>query len=159
MRRFTLITALTILSTATISAALAQIPASKASTIVHSAAYPNRVKVTSATYHIGIQIGSLSLSKLRVKIPEPSPARIRIGQVAVTDADGKTINAKSSFDGKAVTIVFALPVASETMLEVDLNGVKTSDLLGRTWQFSIYGQPDGTNQEIPLGTARIQTYQ
>ncbi len=158
MQRFTSTTILTALFTATISTALAQMPASKASAVVHSAAYPNRVKVTSATYHIGVQVGSSPLSELRIKVPENAPAQIRVGQVMVTDAVGKTVSANSSFDRKAVTIAFAQPVAAGTLLEIDLNGVRTSDLLGRTWQFPIYGTSIGTNQEISLGTARIQTY-
>lgn len=157
MQRFTSTAILTALFTATISTALAQMPAQKASAIIHSAAYPNRVKVTSATYHIGVQVGNVSLSELRVRIPKDAPARLRVGQVAVTEA-GKPVNAASSFDGKEITIAFTQPVAAGTVLEIDLNGVRTSDLLGHTWQFPIYGRSVGSNQEISLGTARIQTY-
>lgn len=71
---------------------------------------------------------------------------------------GKPVNAASLFDGKEITIAFTQPVAAGTVLEIDLNGVRTSDLLGRTWQFPIYGRSVGSNQEISLGTARIQTY-
>lgn len=158
MQRFTSTIILTALFTATISTALAQMPASKASSIIHSAAYPNRVKVTSATYHIGVQVGNVSLSELRVRIPEDAPAQLRVGQVAVTEA-GKLVDSTSSLDSKEITIAFARPVTAGTVLEIDLNGVRTSDLLGRTWQFSIYGRTVGTNQEIFLGTAQIQTYQ
>ena len=156
MQRFAL-TALVVLFTPAVTA-IAPISASQASAVVHSASYPNRVKVTSATYHIGLQVKSFPVSELRVKIPSNAPAQIQIEQIAVMDAIGKAVNATSSFDGKEITIAFSQPVALGTTLEIDLNGVKTSDLLGRTWQFSIYGRRVGSNQEISLGTARIQTY-
>jgi len=137
---------------------LAQAPFFKANAITHSAAYPNRVKVTNATYHIGIQVGSSPLSEIRIVVPEDAPGKIRIGQIAVTDETRQPLSANRAFNGKEVTIAFAQPVAAGTMLEIDLNGVRTSDLLGRTWQFPIYGKSVGSNQEIPIGTARVQTY-
>lgn len=158
MQRFTSTTVLTALLTATVSTALAQMPTSKANAVIHSAAYPNRVKVTRATYHVGVQVGNFSLTEIRVEVPENAPAQIRFGQATVTDARGKTVNASSSFNGKEVAIAFAQPVTAGETLEIDLNNVRTSDLQGRTWQFSIYGRTVGTNQEIPFGTARIQTY-
>jgi len=157
MQRFTLTAILTTLLTTTISTALAQKPAPKASSIIHSAAYPNRVKVTSATYHIGVQVGNISLSELRVRIPEDAPAQIRVGQVAVTEV-GKPVDVTSSLGRKEIMIAFAQPITAGTVLEIDLNGVRTSDLLGRTWRFPVYGKSAGSNQEISLGTARIQTY-
>ncbi|MBW4542349.1 MAG: DUF2808 domain-containing protein [Myxacorys chilensis ATA2-1-KO14] len=159
MRRFIYITVLTTVFTSTVLSAFAQAPFSKASAVIHSAAYPNQAKVTSATYHVGIQVGRSSLSEIRLIVPENAPGKIRMGQIAVSDATGQLIKANRSFNGKEVTIAFAQPVAVGTMLEIDLNGVRTSDLLGRTWLFPIYGRSDGMNQEIPLGTARIQTYQ
>lgn len=158
MQRFTLTAAVTVLLTATISSALAQMPISKEKTVIHSAAYPNRVKVTRATYHIGIQVGSIPLSEIRIEVPENAPAQIRFGQATVTDATGKTLNTDTSLSEKQVTIVFNPPVAAGETLEIDLNNVRTSDLTGRTWQFPVYGKTAGTAQEIPLGTARIQTY-
>ncbi|GAP99467.1 hypothetical protein NIES2104_60330 [Leptolyngbya sp. NIES-2104] len=126
--------------------------------MIHSAAYPNRVKVTRATYHIGVQVRNVPLSEIRVEVPENAPAQIRFGQATVTDATGKAINANSSSSEKGVTIAFNPPVAAGETLEIDLNNVRTSDLIGRAWQFSIYGKTVGTAEEIPLGTARIQTY-
>lgn len=158
MQRFTLVAALTVLLTATISSALAQMPISKEKTVIHSAAYPNRVKVTRATYHIGIQIGSIPLSEIRIEVPENAPAQIRFGQASVTDATGKTLNTNASLSEKQVTIAFTPPVAAGETIEIELNNVRTSDLIGRTWLFPIYGKTAGSAQEIPLGTARIQTY-
>ncbi len=158
MQCFIFTTAITTLLTSTISTVLAQAPFSKANAITHSVAYPNRVKVTDATYHIGIQVGSSQLSEIRISVPEDAPGKIRIGQIAVTDGTRQSLSANRAFNGREVTIAFTQPVAAGTMLEIDLNGVRTSDLLGRTWQLPIYGRSVGSNQEIPLGTARIQTY-
>jgi hypothetical protein len=159
MQRFTLTAAVTVLLTATISSALAQIPISKEKTVIHSAAYPNRVKVTRATYHIGIQVGRVPLSGIRVEVPENAPAQIRFGQVAVTDSNGNPITANTSSNEKGVTIAFTSPVAAGETIEIDLLNVKTSDLTGRTWLFPVYGKTAESDQELPLGTARIQTYQ
>jgi hypothetical protein len=159
MQRFTLTAAVTVLLTATISSALAQIPISKEKAVIHSAAYPNRVKVTRATYHIGIQVGRVPLSGIRVEVPENAPAQIRFGQVAVTDSTGNPITANTSSNEKGVTIAFTSPVSAGETIEIDLLNVKTSDLIGRTWLFPIYGKAVESNQELPLGTARIQTYQ
>jgi hypothetical protein len=38
--------------------------ASLASGLIHSAAYPDRVKVSSATYHVGVETGASSLSEI-----------------------------------------------------------------------------------------------
>lgn len=158
MQRFIYTVTLTVVFTSMTSSSFAQALFSQASAITHSAAYPNRVKVTSATYHVGIQVGSSSLSEIRLSIPEEAPGKIQIGQIAVSDASGKTVDAKHSLDGKEVTIAFAQPVAAGTALEIDLNRVRTSDLIGRTWLFPIYGKDAKTNQAVSLGTARIQTY-
>ena len=158
MQQFTLTAAVTVLLTATISSALAQVPVSKEKSVFHSAAYPNRVKVTSATYHIGAQVGNIPLSEVRISVPENAPAQIRFGQATVTNAAGKIINANSSLSEKGVTITFNPPVTAGETLEIDLNNVRTSDLAGRVWQFSVYGKTVETAEEIPLGTARIQTY-
>ncbi len=159
MQQFTLTAAVTVLLTATISSALAQMPISKEKTVIHSAAYPNRVKVTRAIYHIGVQVGAIPLSEVRVKVPENAPAQIRFGQATVTDATGKTLNTSTSLSEKEVAIAFAPSIAAGETIEIDLNNVRTSDLIGRTWLFPIYGKTIGSAQEIPLGTARIQTYQ
>jgi hypothetical protein len=159
MQSFIYTATLTTILTATTLAAFAQAPFPRASTVIHSAAYPNRVKVTRATYRVGIQVGSSPLSEIQLIVPENAPGRIQIRQITVTDAAGQPISANSSFNGKEVTIAFTQPIPVGTRLEIDLNGVKTSDLLGRTWLFPIYGRSVGINQLIPLGTARIQTYQ
>jgi hypothetical protein len=158
MQRFIYATTLTAILTSTSLATASQASNFGASRITHSAAYPNRVKVTSATYRVGIQVGSDSLSELRLIVPEDAPGNLRIGRITIANAAGQSINANSSFDGKEITIAFVQPVTAGTLLEIGINGVRTSDLLGRTWLFPIYGRNAGTNQLISLGTARIQTY-
>jgi hypothetical protein len=159
MQRFIYTSALTVLLTSTILSTFAQAAPSQASGIIHSAAYPNRVKVTSSTYHVGIQVAGSPLSEIRLVVPENKPGKFRIGQIAIANGAGQPISANPSFNGKEVTIAFAQPVIAGTTIEIDLNGVRTSDLLGRTWLFPIYGRSVGSSQAIPLGTARIQTYQ
>jgi Protein of unknown function (DUF2808) len=134
-------------------------PVAKASSLVHSTAYPNRVKVANATYHVGLRIEENSLSQLLILVPDDAPGKIWFSnRIEVTDRAGHLINTTSSFDSKRVTIAFTQPVSSGTTLEIDLKGVRTSDLLGRTWLFPIEGIGVNSNQTIQLGTARIQTY-
>lgn len=159
MQRFIYSSALAVLFTSTILSASAQASPLQASGIIHSAAYPNRVKVTSATYHVGIQVAGSPLSGIRITVPENKVGKFRIGQIAIVNGTGQPIAEKHSFNGREVTIAFAQPVIAGTTIEINLNSVRTSDLLGRTWLFPIYGRSIGLNQEIPLGTARIQTYQ
>lgn len=161
MRRFMYAIVSTLLVTSIIPSASAKLPPSsaEADSIIHSAAYPNRVKVTSATYHVGLKVGSSGLSEIRFNIPENAPAKIQFGRVKVADARGQLIATESSGDGNNLMIRFTQPVAVGTTLEIDLEGVRTSDLLGRTWLFPMYGRRGGATQDFPLGTARIQTYQ
>ncbi len=148
-----------LLYAATIAGFAALTPVAKASSLVHSAAYPNRVKVTNATYHVGLWVEGNPLSQLSILVPDDAPGRIRFSnRVEVTDRAGHLVSTTSSFDGKRVTIAFTQPVSSGTTLEIDLKEVRTSDLLGRTWLFPVEGIGINSNQAIQLGTARIQTY-
>lgn len=140
---------------------LSSAPIASATSLIHSVAYPRNAKIAhlfGVTYHIGLNVQGEDLSQLSILVPNNTPGRIRINRgIKVTDQAGKKIEATSSFDGKQIMIAFAQPVSSGVTVEVDLQGVRTSDLLGRTWLFPVYGRNAGSTQNIPFGTARIQT--
>jgi hypothetical protein len=136
-------------------------PIAGATSLIHSTAYPRNAKIAhlfGVTYHIGLNVKGENLSQLSILVPNNTPGKIRINRgIKVTDQAGQEIEATSSFDGKQIMINFAQPVSSGTTVEVDLQGVRTSDLLGRTWLFPVYGRSANSTQNIPFGTARLQT--
>lgn len=123
--------------------------------IVHSGAHPNSVHVLNATHHFDLYVGGDALSQLLIGLPEG----IRVSNgINVTNQAGQKIDATVSIKDTKATIAFAQPVPIGTTLSVYIQGVETSDYLGRTWLYPIYGRSVGTSAEIPLGTAQIQTY-
>lgn len=127
----------------------------RASLIIHSGAHPNGVHVLYATHHFDLSVGGEALSQILIDLPEG----IRIGKgIAVTNQSGQTINTTVSIKETSATIVFAQPVSAGTTLSVFMQGVETSDYMGRDWLYPIYGRSIGMNVNIPLGTAQIQTY-
>jgi hypothetical protein len=155
-----------IYAAAAILASIASIPTSQAagapsdakvSYIIYSTAYPKNARVQNATYHIGVEVAGYSLSQLSIEIPELVKTRRGI---AITDQFGKEVDAIVSFKGRLATIAFAQPVSPGTTLELDMKGVNTlgTGRLGRTWLFPISSRYVGLNADIPLGTARIQSY-
>lgn len=129
----------------------------KVSSTIHSTAYPNNARVQNATFHVGIAVSGYSLSHLAIDIPKQ--VKIRRG-IEVTDQTGKKVDTAVSFNGTSATIAFTQPVPPGTTLELDMKGVSTSGTgrLGRIWLFPTFSRYVGLNADIPLGTARIQTY-
>lgn len=137
---------------------LTSIDAPTGSHIVHSVAYPLNARVHSATYHIGLAV--VDRSVIQVSIGIPASIKIRRG-IEITDQTGKKLDATTSFNGSVTTIAFAQPISPGTTLELDMKGVTTSEAghLGRAWLFPVSSRAVSQTTDIPLGTARIQTYQ
>lgn len=119
-----------------------------------SAALPRNARVPFATYRIRVHVENTSLTQLSIDLPEA--LSIKRG-LDVVDQTGQAINATLTVKSNSAIIDFAQPVAPGTILEVDLNGVSTSDYLGRTWLLPVSSRSVGMNRDIPLGIARIQT--
>lgn len=120
----------------------------------NSAALPNNARVPFATYRIRVHVEQIPLTQLSIDLPKT--LTIKRG-LDVVDQTGQAINATLTVKSNIAIINFAQPVAPGTILKVDLNGVSTSDYLGRTWLLPVSSRSVGMNSDIPLGIARIQT--
>ncbi|HEY9601997.1 MAG TPA: DUF2808 domain-containing protein [Allocoleopsis sp.] len=127
----------------------------KTTLLVHSGAHPNNARVPNATHHFKLYVAGNALSQLSIDLPEGISVRRGI---EVTDQSGKKVDETVSINDRKATIAFAQPVPPGTLLSVEMKGIRTSDYLGRTWLYRVYGKDVGMTGEIPLGTARIQTY-
>ncbi|MGB8699820.1 MAG: hypothetical protein WCD18_10420 [Thermosynechococcaceae cyanobacterium] len=121
----------------------------------HSAANPSNSRVPFADYHIGVHVAGYSLSELIVDLPKDFTLTQNI---VVKNKAGQPIEAKVSVAGNKATLVFAQPVAPETMLEVFFRSVRTSTLVSHVWLLPVSGKRADTSTVISLGTAQIHTY-
>lgn len=122
--------------------------------ILESGAYPNSASTPYATHHFTIHVQGKSLSELSIDLPE----YVSILQgIEVTNQSGQKIDAKVSVNNRIATIVFSKSVQPDTTLSIEMKGVNTLGI-DNTWHYRVYGKMVGINEEIPLGTARIQTY-
>lgn len=127
----------------------------KATHLVHSGAHPNNPRVPNATHHFKLYVAGKALSQLSIDLPEG----IRFSRgIEVTDQAGKKVDETVSINDRKATIAFAQPVSPGTLLSIEMKGITTSDYLGHTWLYRVYGKDVGMTVEIPLGTAQIQTY-
>lgn len=120
----------------------------------HSDAHQNSARVQGATHHFEYFVQKNALSELLIQIPD----QIKISRgIEIQDQTGKMLDAKVSIDGKQALITFNQPIPPNTTISVKMRGILTPGY-ARTWQYKLYGKFAGINQEIPLGLARIQTY-
>lgn len=122
----------------------------------HSAASPSNSRVPFADYHVGVHVSGYALSELTVDLPKDFT--LSRGTM-VRNKKGQTIDAKVSVAGGKATFVFAQPVAPETMLELVFKSVRTSTLVSHVWLLPVSGKRVDTAMILPLGTARIHTYE
>jgi len=119
-----------------------------------STALPRKARVPFATYRLRVHVENTSLTQLSINLPETLTIKRGLN---VVDQTGQVINATFTVKNNSAIIDFAQPVAPGTILRVDLNGISTSDYLGRTWLLPVSSRSVGMKSDIPLGTARIQT--
>lgn len=120
-----------------------------------SSALPSNARAPFANYRFGIHVIGYSLAELSIDIPEG----VKVGGgITITDQFGKKLEANTAIEGKTVMIVFAQPVAPETILRIRLNSVRTSTLESRVWLFPISMKSPEILTDIPLGIVRIDTY-
>jgi hypothetical protein len=122
--------------------------------IIHSVAYPRDAKYKNATYHFGLQVTGMSISKLTVEIPDG----IRLPRsIQVSDQAKRKIPVQVSSSDGNVMIAFAQPVPVNTTLEVDLNGIDASFYSPSTKLFHVSGTVPGLTRDIPFGFARFRS--
>lgn len=127
----------------------------KVTHFVHSAAHPNNARIQNVTHHFDLHVKGTSLSEISIDIPNG----ICISQgIEVTDRSGKKVDTSVSLSARKATIAFTQPVAPDTILLIEMKGVKTPGYLGRAWNYLVYTRDVGMTTEIPMGTAEIRTY-
>lgn len=120
-----------------------------------TAAIPSNPRVPFAKYRFGIHVSGYSLSQLTVNIPE----QIQVSEnITVTDQSGQRIESSTTFEGNKAIVTFTQPVVPDTNLKVTLNGVRTSTFSNQVWLFPIAWRGVEMTADIPLGMARIATY-
>ncbi len=100
---------------------------------------------------------NLLFSPTQLAISLPEQFKVKQG-VEISNQVDQTVSATTLNTDNTIIINFAQPVAPGTLLTVDLNGVSTSDYLGRTWLLSVSGKSLGMTANIPIGITQIQTY-
>ncbi len=152
MKRFSYAIALTLALTTAIPPA--QSHEAGVTHLHNSAALPNNAIAAFATYRVRLHVETKPLTQLSINLPED----LRVTEaVEITNQAGQRVDARVTVENGAFTIAFTQPVSPETLLQIDLNGVRTSDLVGRTWLLPIAMRNTNGTANIPLGFARIQT--
>lgn len=129
----------------------------KAPHLVHSGAHPNDARVPSATHHFEVHVQGSELSQLFIDLPED--IKLKRG-IEVTDQSGQKVDATVFVNRKGASVTFAQPVPSETTLTVSMKGVQTpAPGYARSWRYPIYSRSVGTNEDVRIGLAQIQTYE
>lgn len=121
---------------------------------IHSNAHPNNASFQNGVHHFEIEVPKPGVSAISLDIP---PGITVTRNIEVENKLGQQINAKVSMNDNKATLTFSEVIPANTILSVKVKGVKTNGY-PNTWNYRIYGVMAGINQEIPLGTARIDTY-
>jgi hypothetical protein len=121
---------------------------------IHSDAHPSSAGVRDAVHHFEINVLNSGLSSLSIELPEGISIR---DEIEVKNQDDQKIDAKVSMNDRQATIAFSQPVPPQTKLFISLKGVRTPGY-GKAWNYKIYATIDGIDQEIPLGTRTVHTY-
>jgi Protein of unknown function (DUF2808) len=120
-----------------------------------SSANPSNSRIPFADYYVGIHVSGYSLSQITVDLPQDF---IVSKNIIVRNKAGQKIEAAVSVEGGKAKFVFVQPVEPETMLKLVFKSVRTSTLVSQVWLLPVSGQRADTKIEVPLGTARIHTY-
>ncbi|WP_414567997.1 hypothetical protein [Nostoc sp. CCY 9925] len=126
----------------------------KASYIGNGVAFPSTVGFPGATHEFQVHVQGQSLSELAIDLPDG--VSINKG-IEIQNQSGKKIDAQVSVNNQTATVIFSQSVEPQTTLLVKLQGVNTS-FRNHVWLYRVYGKMPNLTAQIPLGTARIQTY-
>lgn len=122
--------------------------------LVDTAAYPNNASSRNATHQFEVHVQGRALSEISIDLPEG--VSIHRG-IEVTNQSGEKIDTQVSVNDRQATVVFSQPVPPDTVLSINMQGVDTAGI-DNTWQYRVYAKKVGLSAEIPLGSARIQTW-
>lgn len=126
----------------------------KNSHVIRSGAYPNETDAANVTHYFELYLVEPSLSQLWIDLP----SCISVNHISITDNHFKLIEFTTSMFHNWVTIDFAQPIASKTVLLVSMQGVKYQDQSKRTWLYSIYSKALDATPGKFLDTIQVHTY-
>lgn len=119
-----------------------------------SAAIPSNARIQNATHKFKVHVQKTPISELSIYLPE----KVSLSKdIEVTDVTGQKIDAQASINSGKATIAFTQAVAPDTVLKVNLRGVRTTGF-DQSLLYRVYSKPVGLTAEIPLGTAEVRTY-
>ncbi|HEY9771614.1 MAG TPA: DUF2808 domain-containing protein [Coleofasciculaceae cyanobacterium] len=119
-----------------------------------SAAIPSNARIQNANHKFKVHVQKTPISELSIYLPE----KVNLSKdIEVTDGTGQKIDAQTSVDSGKAAIAFAQPVSSDTVLKVNLRGIRTSGF-EQNWLYRVYSKPVELTAETPLGTAEVRTY-
>ncbi|BAZ47047.1 hypothetical protein NIES4102_40930 (plasmid) [Chondrocystis sp. NIES-4102] len=122
--------------------------------LFNSAAIPSKARSQNANHKFEVHVLKKPISELSIYLPE----KVSLSKdIEVTDKTGQKIDAQTSIDSGKATIAFAQPVSPDTVIRVNLRGVRTSGF-DQNWLYRVYSKKVGLTAEIPLGTAEVRTY-
>ncbi len=110
-----------------------------------------------ATHFIDVKVEGNPISKLTIGFPDG--LKVARG-IEVIDRSKQPINAAVTMNGNSATIGFDRSVQPGTTLKIALRGVTGSfgNANDDIWFYPVSVRYVGETEDIPIGTARIQTY-
>jgi hypothetical protein len=108
-----------------------------------------------ATHFIDVKVEGNSISQLMIDLPDG--LKVAKG-IKVAARSKQPVNSTVSVNGNSATISFAQPVQPGTTLKIALRGVTGSRNNDNIWFYPVSVRYVGETENIPIGTARIQTY-
>ncbi len=104
-----------------------------------SAAIPSNARFQNANHRFKVHVQKKPISELSIYLPE----KVSLSKdIEVTDETGQKIDAQTSIDSGKATIAFAQPVSTDTVLRVNLRGIRTSGF-EQNWLYRVYSKPVG----------------
>ena len=119
-----------------------------------SRSVPRNSRAPFAKYQFGLYVAGYSVSQISIGIPE----LMSVGSISVRGADNEAIEASTMVEDRAAVIKFAQPVSPGTALRIQLSSVRTLSMSNKIWLLPISVQGADTAKDLPIGMARIHTY-
>ena len=124
--------------------------------IVSTVQFPEtKARNVRHTIRLEIPAGSSAISQLQFSVP---PGLTVKNDITVRDRSGKKLDANTSVSDNIVTINFPQTVQPGTRLNINMNRVVISGI-SSGWLYLIDAKFVGNNAGIPIGVARVRTYQ
>lgn len=122
--------------------------------LIHSGAHPNNEQFQFATHHFEVHVEGRQLEQLVISLPKGITVK---NGVVVKDDSGEKVDAEVEANKQQIVIDFVQPVSAGTILSVDMKGIKKFGAQS-IWLYPVSSKSVGLNTYIPLGLARIHTY-